>query len=28
VRTVDGRVDIVSPAGGPTRVTVTLPMRA
>jgi signal transduction histidine kinase len=28
VRTVDGRLDIVSPAGGPTRVTVTLPMRA
>jgi signal transduction histidine kinase len=27
VRSVDGRVDIVSPAGGPTRVTVTLPMR-
>jgi signal transduction histidine kinase len=27
VRSVDGRVDIVSPAGGPTWVTVTLPMR-
>jgi signal transduction histidine kinase len=27
-RTVDGRVEIVSPAGGPTRVTVTLPMHA
>ncbi len=27
-RTVDGRVDVVSPPGGPTRVTVTLPMRA
>jgi signal transduction histidine kinase len=26
-RTVDGRVEIVSPPGGPTRVTVTLPMR-
>jgi signal transduction histidine kinase len=28
VRTVDGRVEIVSPPGGPTRVTVTLPMHA
>jgi signal transduction histidine kinase len=28
VRTVDGRVDVVSPPGGPTRITVTLPMRA
>jgi signal transduction histidine kinase len=28
VRTVDGRVDIASPPGGPTRVTVTLPMHA
>jgi len=27
-RTVDGQVDVVSPPGGPTRVTVTLPMRA
>jgi signal transduction histidine kinase len=27
-RTVDGRVEIASPAGGPTRVTVTLPMHA
>ena len=27
-RTVDGRVEIVSPPGGPTRVTVTLPMHA
>jgi signal transduction histidine kinase len=25
-RTVDGRVDVVSPPGGPTRITVTLPM--
>lgn len=25
-RTVDGRVEVVSPPGGPTRVTVTLPM--
>jgi signal transduction histidine kinase len=28
VRTVDGLVHVVSPAGGPTQVTVTLPMRA
>lgn len=28
VRTVDGRLDITSPAGGPTQVTVTLPQRA
>jgi signal transduction histidine kinase len=28
VRTVDGQVRIVSPAGGPTQVTVTLPMHA
>jgi signal transduction histidine kinase len=28
VRTVDGRMEVVSPPGGPTRVTVTLPMRA
>jgi signal transduction histidine kinase len=28
VRTVDGRVEIVSPPGGPTQVTVTLPMHA
>jgi signal transduction histidine kinase len=28
VRTVDGRVEIVSPEGGPTTVTVTLPMHA
>jgi signal transduction histidine kinase len=28
VRTVDGRVEIASPAGGPTTVTVTLPMHA
>jgi signal transduction histidine kinase len=27
-RTVDGRVEIVSPSGGPTWVTVTLPMHA
>jgi signal transduction histidine kinase len=27
-RTVDGRVDIASPPGGPTLVTVTLPMHA
>jgi signal transduction histidine kinase len=26
--TVDGRLDIASPPGGPTQVTVTLPMRA
>jgi len=28
VRTVDGRIDIASPAGGPTEITVTLPMHA
>ncbi len=28
VRTVDGQVDVVSPAGGPTQITVTLPMHA
>jgi signal transduction histidine kinase len=28
VRTVDGQVHVVSPAGGPTQVTVTLPMHA
>jgi signal transduction histidine kinase len=28
VRTVDGRIEIASPPGGPTRVTVTLPMHA
>jgi signal transduction histidine kinase len=28
VRTVDGRLEITSPAGGPTQVTVTLPQRA
>jgi signal transduction histidine kinase len=27
-RTVDGRVEIVSPPGGPTKVTVTLPVHA
>jgi signal transduction histidine kinase len=27
-RTVDGRLEVVSPPGGPTRVTVTLPMHA
>jgi signal transduction histidine kinase len=27
-RTVDGRMEIVSPLGGPTRVSVTLPMHA
>jgi signal transduction histidine kinase len=27
VRTVDGRLEIASPAGGPTRVTVQLPLR-
>jgi signal transduction histidine kinase len=26
--TVDGRLDIVSPPGGPTRITVELPLRA
>jgi signal transduction histidine kinase len=28
VRTVDGRIEIASPPGGPTRITVTLPMHA
>jgi signal transduction histidine kinase len=28
VSTVDGRLDIASPSGGPTRVTVELPLRA
>ncbi len=28
VSTVDGRIDMVSPAGGPTTVTVELPLRA
>jgi signal transduction histidine kinase len=28
VRTVDGQLDVASPAGGPTQVTVTLPMHA
>ncbi|MGB6582491.1 MAG: sensor domain-containing protein [Streptosporangiaceae bacterium] len=28
VSTVDGRIDVVSPAGGPTTVAVELPMRA
>jgi signal transduction histidine kinase len=28
VRTVDGEVHVISPAGGPTQVTVTLPMHA
>ncbi|MFJ2770711.1 sensor histidine kinase [Streptomyces sp. NPDC087300] len=28
VRTVDGRIDVRSPAGGPTAVTVELPLRA
>ncbi len=28
VRTVDGHLDMTSPAGGPTQVTVTLPQRA
>jgi signal transduction histidine kinase len=28
VSTVDGRVDMISPAGGPTTVTVVLPLRA
>jgi signal transduction histidine kinase len=28
VSTVDGRIDVSSPAGGPTRVTVELPLRA
>ena len=28
VSTVDGRMDIVSPPGGPTRIVVRLPLRA
>jgi signal transduction histidine kinase len=28
VSTVDGRIDVFSPPGGPTRVTVELPLRA
>jgi signal transduction histidine kinase len=28
VRTVDGRLEIASPPGGPTRVTIQLPLRA
>jgi signal transduction histidine kinase len=28
VRTVDGRLDVASPPGGPTRITVELPLRA
>ena len=28
VRTVDGRLEVASPPGGPTRVTVELPLRA
>ena len=28
VSTVDGRIDVSSPAGGPTTVTVLLPLRA
>jgi signal transduction histidine kinase len=28
VRTVDGRLDVASPPGGPTRVSVELPLRA
>jgi signal transduction histidine kinase len=28
VRTVDGRFDLTSPAGGPTVITVELPLRA
>jgi len=28
VRTVDGRIEIASPTGGPTQITVTLPMHA
>jgi len=28
VSTVDGRIDVVSPAGGPTTVTIELPLRA
>jgi signal transduction histidine kinase len=28
VSTVDGRLDIASPPGGPTRITVELPLRA
>jgi signal transduction histidine kinase len=28
VRTVDGRLDVSSPSGGPTAVTVELPLHA
>jgi signal transduction histidine kinase len=28
VRTVDGRLDIASPPGGPTQITVQLPLHA
>jgi signal transduction histidine kinase len=28
VSTVDGRLDVTSPPGGPTRITVALPLRA
>ena len=28
VRTVDGSLDVASPVGGPTAVTVTLPLHA
>jgi signal transduction histidine kinase len=28
VRTVDGRLEISSPPGGPTRITAELPLRA
>jgi signal transduction histidine kinase len=28
VRTVDGRLEVASPSGGPTRITVRLPLRA
>ena len=28
VSTVDGRLEVASPPGGPTRVTVELPLRA
>jgi len=28
VRTVDGRIEVASPLGGPTQITVTLPMHA
>ena len=28
IRTVDGRLDVSSPPGGPTRITAELPLRA